>query len=36
VKIGTITLGKEGPSSSEEPQRLINDDSAIGSKNFEL
>jgi hypothetical protein len=32
TEIGTTTLGGEGPSSLEESQRLINDDSAIGTK----
>jgi hypothetical protein len=36
MKTGTTTLTKEGPSSLGESQRLINDDSAAGIKNFKL
>ncbi len=32
----TNTLGRDGPSSSEESQRSINKDFAIGTKNFKL
>jgi hypothetical protein len=36
MKIGTTTSRREGLSSLEKSQRLINDDSTIGTKNFEL
>jgi len=36
MKIGTTTSRREGLSSLEESQRLINDNSTIGTKSFKL